>query len=62
MNPYDAVMTIENGTESESEWIDAMQYLINSGLAWQLQGSFGRAAQWAIESGLCYEPTQKESN
>lgn len=62
MNPYDAVMTIENGTESESEWVDAMQCLINTGLAWQLQGSFGRAAQWAIESGLCYEPTQEESN
>ena len=30
-----------------------LQELINSGLAWRLEGSIGRAAMRAIESGGC---------
>jgi hypothetical protein len=30
-----------------------LQALINSGLAWQLEGSVGRAAHDAIEAGIC---------
>jgi hypothetical protein len=30
-----------------------LQALINSGLAWQLEGSVGRAAMDAIEAGVC---------
>ncbi len=31
----------------------ALQELINNGMAWQLEGSFGRAAMAAIEAGVC---------
>ena len=31
---------------------DAWQYLIDTGLAWKLEGSFGRTAEFLIEQGL----------
>ena len=37
---------------SEDEQLDALQALVNSGDAWRLEGSIGRAAMNAIESGL----------
>lgn len=38
--------------EDFDEYID-MQAAINTGLAWKLEGSFGRAAMRAIEDGEC---------
>ena len=45
----------ENAFESEdSETARAgLQALINSGAAWKLEGSVGRAAMAAIETGAC---------
>lgn len=39
-------------TDDESE-VEMFQRLINSGAAWQLQGSYGRRAMDLIESGDC---------
>lgn len=33
-----------------------MQELINSGMAWKLEGSIGRSAMDALESGACMLP------
>lgn len=41
--------------DSEDQVIEAWQHLINTGLAWRLQGWFGRMAQRLIEEGLCVE-------
>lgn len=38
--------------ESEEEFIQAWQYLVDTGLAWQLQGWFGRTAMSLIEQGV----------
>jgi len=57
MNMYDAVMIVEQGTADEETYIAAMQHLINTGIVWQLQGSFGRAAVDMMQSGVCYRPT-----
>ena len=56
MTPYQAVMLCEGVEEGTDEQVlEAWQYLIDSGLAWQLQGYFGRMAQRLIEQGLCHD-------
>jgi len=52
---YEAVGKVEGFVEAQGELDEAkaMQELINSGMAWQLQGSMGRAAMGAIEEGRC---------
>lgn len=38
---------------SEEEILAAWQYLIDTGICWKLQGSFGRTAMHLIECGVC---------
>lgn len=54
VNSFDAVGIAEGWIEADSEEqvIEAWQYLVNSGLAWQLQGWFGRTATRLIEEGI----------
>ena len=62
MDTIDATMIIE-GVEPETyegQIIDAWQLLIDTGLAWQLQGSYGRHAQALIENGICNAPERAE--
>jgi len=42
----------EGNMESEQEVIDFFQDLINTGMAWRLQGSYGRTAASLIDQGL----------
>jgi hypothetical protein len=42
--------------QREYEYSD-LQSLINSGMAWKLEGSVGRAAIDALKSGACMLPT-----
>ncbi len=39
---------------SEEQQIEAWQHLINTGLAWSLQGFFGRQATALIDAGICH--------
>jgi len=57
MDSYTAVGIAEGFIESESEEevIEAWQTLINTGLAWSLQGWFGRTARNLIDNGICTE-------
>lgn len=41
-------------TEDESEWVEAFQYLIDTGTVWSLQGFFGRTAAQLIDEGRCH--------
>ena len=41
--------------ENEEQVIKAWQHLIDTGLAWTLQGWFGRTATQLIEQGVCHE-------
>ena len=53
MNDYLAVGIAEGfePAESEEQVLQAWQHLVNTGLAWQLQGWFGRTAQELIDQG-----------
>tara|TARA_B100000131_G_scaffold207090_1_gene199166 strand:- start:693 stop:896 length:204 start_codon:yes stop_codon:yes gene_type:complete len=42
--------------ESEEQYIAAWQHLIDTGLAWRLQGWFGRQALHMIDRGVCTFP------
>ena len=48
-----AVDYMMGNIESEEEAIEGLQDLIDTGMAWTLEGSVGRAAMAAIESGQC---------
>lgn len=50
------IVAYESGDLDEDEVIDLFQYLIDSGLAWTLQGHYGRTAVGLIEAGLCKPP------
>lgn len=62
MDVFTATMIAEGVEEPDSyeESIEAWQTLIDTGLAWQLQGSFGRMAEHLIEEGVC-SPAAKEN-
>lgn len=57
---FDAVgfiMEFEAGELDHDQIVEGFQELINSGLVWQLQGSYGRAAARLIEDGYCNPPS-----
>lgn len=51
MDDVSQIMAYEDGTLSESDTLALFQHLVNTGLAWRLQGHYGRTAMYLIESG-----------
>jgi len=50
----DKIIRYENGTMvNETEIIEFFQELIDTGMAWSLQGHYGRTAAFLIEEGAC---------
>ena len=61
MTPYEAVMIAEGVQPADyDDQIAAWQLLVNSGLAWSLQGFFGRTATHLIQKGLISDPRNTE--
>ena len=57
MTPINAVLIAEGEIETDQETqIDAWQYLVDTGIAWSLQGSFGRMAQELIDQDVITAP------
>lgn len=52
-NAIDKIIDYECGLLSDEDTIEMFQELIDNGMAWTLQGSYGRTAQALIEAGYC---------
>jgi len=50
------IIDYENGEIEDEKFLELFQYLVNTGLAWQLQGSYGRTAISLIDEGLISKP------
>lgn len=50
------IMAYEAGELSDEDTVTLFQGLVDSGVAWQLQGSYGRMAAALIEAGLVTAP------
>ncbi len=48
------IMDYEQGNIDADDLIVGFQYLIDSGMAWTLQGHYGRVATQLIERGYCH--------
>ncbi len=53
MDTVSKIIQFEDGQLSDEEVIELFQELINTGVVWRLQGSYGRYAQHLINGGLC---------
>tara|TARA_R110002073_G_scaffold55206_3_gene141620 strand:+ start:395 stop:607 length:213 start_codon:yes stop_codon:yes gene_type:complete len=53
MEPMEAIGIAEGFVENDSEekYIEAWQFLLDTGMVWSLQGWFGRTAVAMIEAG-----------
>jgi len=57
MTPINAVLIAEGDIDTDQDTqIEAWQYLVDTGLAWSLQGSFGRMAQELIDQDVITAP------
>ena len=46
-------MILETGSGTEKDYFDAMQFVIDDGIVWKLNGWYSREAQRAIDLGMC---------
>lgn len=55
-NLLDDMISWAQGTLSASDTIILFQKLVNNGMAWQLEGEYGRQAVTLIQAGLVSDP------
>lgn len=60
-NLVERIVKYENGEMHASEMVRFFQELIDTDLAWNLQGSYSRVARNLIEDGLCHPQQTKDT-
>lgn len=60
MPNIDDIMLYESGEMDWEQTVEFFQSLIDSGMAWRLQGSYGRTANALIQAGECFLPRTEE--
>ncbi len=54
MDQLDKMIAWEEGELDDDGTIELFQELIDNGMAWSLQGCYGRTASALIEAGYCH--------
>lgn len=55
MDYLDKMLKYEQGELDQDETVALFQQLVDTGLAWQLQGSYARAAVALLDAGLVHD-------
>ena len=58
MSQLDDMIAWENGELDEKKTIKLFQELVNNGMAWRLQGMYGRQAKDLLDAGLIHYPVK----
>ena len=62
MTLTEKILHFEAGDMHDDDLVGFVQELIDTGLAWQLQGMYGRMATYFIMEGLCQEATHAKAS
>jgi hypothetical protein len=56
------IIAYEEGELSDKQTIELFQHLLDSGMVWSLQGSYGRTAMAMLEAGLLNPPKKQQKD
>lgn len=52
----DYIIEYENGEISDEHLLELFQHLVDTGMAWTLQGFYGRHAEYLLDNGFITAP------
>ena len=55
------IIAYETGDISHEGFVELFQYLVDTGLAWKLQGSYGRLAEVLIADNVIKAPKKEDA-